>query len=281
MSEGRITRADLEWWLEFAATCEWTFATTYAKAAPHDYVVQDRTPGVTHNDIERAARVIHTFGVPGKYYSMTKIYLVSPDGKYRWWTEDRRFTDATLVNRGTTALSYGVQNAPSTTTERDSPYDEIAATWDAEHPPAPDESGRLKEALSTVRGKYPPHALDLGCGTGRVLDLGISVPTCYAAIDSSRAMLNTLVRKHPTVAAIYPMDVRDAIDTAVFAPGQFDWVFLDAAVELTAEQRSRVTEVARRAVIDVDGDSWTVHDVTEESTARTLAFADEMRRPHG
>ena len=33
----------------------------------------------------RASRVIATFGSPGKYYSMTKIYLVSPDGQFRWW----------------------------------------------------------------------------------------------------------------------------------------------------------------------------------------------------
>ena len=45
MTEGRITRADLDWWHEFAATREWTFAKTYAETAPHHYVVQDRTPG--------------------------------------------------------------------------------------------------------------------------------------------------------------------------------------------------------------------------------------------
>ena len=101
MTESRITTKDLDWWLDFAATCQWTFAKTYAQTAPHDYVVQWRTPGVTHDDIVRAARVICTFGTPGKYYSLTKIYLVSPDGRMRWWTEDRNFTDATLVNRAT------------------------------------------------------------------------------------------------------------------------------------------------------------------------------------
>ena len=58
MTQGRIKKADLDWWLEFAAAREWTFAKTYAQTAPHHYVVQDRTPGVTHDDMVRAARVI-------------------------------------------------------------------------------------------------------------------------------------------------------------------------------------------------------------------------------
>lgn len=51
--------------MEFAATRTWTFAKTYAEFAPHDYVVDGRTPDVFHEDLLRAARVIHTFGSPG------------------------------------------------------------------------------------------------------------------------------------------------------------------------------------------------------------------------
>ena len=82
------------------------------RTAPHHYVVENRTPGVTHEDMVRAARVINTFGQPGRYYSLTKIYFVSPRASYRWWTEDNHFTDTTLVNRATTELNYGIQNAP-------------------------------------------------------------------------------------------------------------------------------------------------------------------------
>ena len=57
-----ITRDDLNWWLELAPTLDWTFAKTYAETAPHDYVVEGRTDGITHDDMVRAARVIHTFG---------------------------------------------------------------------------------------------------------------------------------------------------------------------------------------------------------------------------
>ena len=266
VTECSIAQDDLDWWLEFAASREWTFAKTYAETAPHHYVVQGRTPDVTHEDMVRAARVIHTFGEPGKYYSLTKIYLVSPDGQHRWWTEDKHFTDTTLVNRATTTLNYGIQNAPSTVSGTNSSYDAIASTWDTDHPSVAGESEHVRRLLSSVRGAYPPHVLDVGCGTGRVLDLGLASPERYAGLDSSQAMLNLLVRKHPTVGAVYPMDVRQALLDRLFTPGQFDWVFLDSAVGLTGVEHAQVEQIARVAVVTVDGTEWTIRDVRDAST---------------
>lgn len=277
MTESRITKSDLDWWVKFAATREWTFAKTYAETAPHHYVVEGRTPGVTHADMVRAARVIQTFGSPGKYYSLTKNYLVSPDYQFRWWTEDNHFTDTTLVNRATTELFYGIQNAPSTVTGIESPYDEVATTWDVDHPIGSGESDHVKQLLADARGKYPPHVLDLGCGTGRVLDLGLASADRYAAVDSSQAMLNLLIRKHPKVAAVYPVDVRDALAAGTFTPGQFDWVFLDGAIELSAAQYTQLEQIARLAVIVVDGAEWTVRDVAENSLKRVRTESDLMR----
>jgi len=279
MTEDRITKRDLDWWLDFAATHEWTFAKTYAETAPHDYVVAGRTPGVTQDDMVRAARVIHTYGQPGKYYSLTKIYLVSANGNHRWWTEDSHFTDTTLVNRATTELFYGIQNAPETASGVGSQYDEVATTWDAEHPSAAGEAEQVQSLLSQVRGKYPPYVLDLGCGTGRVLDLGLAWPERYAAVDSCQAMLNVLVRKHPKVAAVYPVDVPQAVAAGTFTPGQFDWVFLDSAVALTAEQHSQVEQIARLAVITVDRDQWLLEDVSDASVQRNLAISAAMLAP--
>src|SRR5689334_1042704 len=277
MTESRITKSDLDWWVKFAATREWTFANTYVETAPHHYVVEGRTPGVTHEDMVRAARVIHTFGSPGKYYSLTKIYLVSPDGQFRWWTEDNHFTDTTLVNRATTELCYSIQNAPSTATGIESPNDEVATTWDVDHPIGSGESDHVKQLLADARGKYPPHVLDLGCGTGRVLDLGLASADRYAAVDSSQAMLNLLIRKHPKVAAVYPVDVRDALAAGTFTPGQFDWVFLDGAIELSAAQNTQLEQVARLIVILVDGAEWTVLDVAGNSLKRGRTESDLMR----
>ena len=74
---------DLHWWVDLAARLEWTFAKTYAESAPHSYVVHPRTKGLTPEDYVRAAHVIHTFGEPAKFYSMTSIYLISPDGRFK------------------------------------------------------------------------------------------------------------------------------------------------------------------------------------------------------
>ena len=71
-------------------------------------------------------------------------------------------------------------------------------------------------------------------------------------------MLNMLVRKHPTVAAVYPLDVRDALRRGLFTPGQFDWVFLDAAVALTDDERDQVERIARRATVVVGQGEWQV-----------------------
>ena len=217
--EGDITQQDLDWWLSFSASREWTFAKTYAESTPHCYIVEGRTSGVTHDDMVRASRVIHTFGQPGKYCSLTKIYLVSPDGRYRWWTEDGHFTDTTLLNRATTDFCYGIQNAPSTVSGVWTAFDAVATVWDAEHPAYHGEAADRSSLLSHVRGTYPPHVLDLGCGTGRVLDLGLATPDRYAGVDGSQAMLNMLVRKHPKVAAVYPMNVADALEAGTFGAG--------------------------------------------------------------
>ena len=274
MTQDLITQADLEWWLSRAAALEWTSAKTYAETAPHRYVVENRTPGVTHEDMVRAARVIHTFGQPGKYYSLTKIYLVSPDGKYRWWTEDRHFTDTTLVNRATNDLFYGIQNALSTNSGIETPFDGVATWWDAGHPVAEGEPDRVKQLLAGVRGTYPAHVLDIGCGTGRVLDLGLVAPERYAGVDSSQAMLNLRVRKHPKAAAVYPLDIREALRSGKFTPGQFDWVFVDASVEMSPAERRQVEHIARLALIDVAGNDWSVRDVSEQSVRRISALRE-------
>ncbi len=166
-----ITPSDLNWWLQAADQLEWTFAKAYATTAPHDYVVLGRCP-LSRGDIIRAAKVIHTFGQPGKYWDTTNIYLTSPDGRWKWWTMDPDLNPTTLVNRATTGLTYGVQDAPPTFNPEFTEYDAIAADYDATRDGSQDEMVRQR-ILDHFGGSQPASVLDVGCGTGALLDIGI------------------------------------------------------------------------------------------------------------
>ena len=107
------TPADLEWWLSLAPTLDWTWAKTYAKRAPHWYVVEGKTPGLDHDDFIRAGRVIRTFGEPGKFWRVTRLYLYTEDREHQFWvgwSRSPRDDDATLINRATTERTYGPQD---------------------------------------------------------------------------------------------------------------------------------------------------------------------------
>lgn len=224
MTQHLITQSDLEWWLTLAPKLEWIFARTYAESAPHSYVVDGRTQGMSRSDFERVARVIHTFGRPAKFYTMTSIFLTSPDGQLKWWTMDADVTETNLINQATTDRLYGVQNAPATDSGVETPFDAIATAYDQLHPTSGALASALREAFAALAGEYPPAVLDVGCGTGRVLDLQLTTPDRYAGVDPSTAMLNQLVRKHPAVGAVYPMRIERAVADGVFTPGQFEIV---------------------------------------------------------
>ena len=72
-----LQREELDWFLDLAPRLKWTFAKTMPDT-PHEYGVRGKT--LDEEDFVRAVRVIRTFGEPGKFYSMTNVYLVSPDG---------------------------------------------------------------------------------------------------------------------------------------------------------------------------------------------------------
>ena len=131
---------------------------------------------------------------------MTSIYLTSPDGRLKWWTMSADVTETTLINQATTERLYGVQNAPVTDSDVVTAYDAMATSYDAEHPTTDEVAEQIRSAVAALKGEHTPSILDVGCGTGRVLDLGLTTPDRYAGVDPSQPMLNQLVRKHPGVA---------------------------------------------------------------------------------
>ena len=251
-----ITQDDSNWWLETAVQQEWIWAKTYADTAPHSYIVEGRSPSLEHDDYVRAGRVIHTFGRPAKFYGMTSIYLASPDGRLKWWTMDADVRDTGLINQATTERLYGVQNAPTTESGIETQYDAVASSYDERHSTSDALATALRDAVASLAGEYPPAVLDIGCGTGRVLDLGLTRPDRYAGVDASTPMLNQFVRKHPGVGAIYPMRVEDVLTRALFTPGQFEVVTIvgEPSNELPAEIIIALQSIASRGVIVASGD---------------------------
>ncbi|MGO1393332.1 methyltransferase domain-containing protein [Agrococcus casei] len=219
-----ITHEDLTWWIELAPTLDWTFATRYAEGAPHEYVVSGRTAGMTKPDYMRAASVIRTFGQPAKFYKSTNIYLTSPDGQHKWWGMDRAVENSTIINRCRPWHEYGAQNAPRTASEVTTDYDAVATEWDALHSATQEERDVYVSVIRDLLGERPRRILDIGCGTGLSLDIGLSDAVHFTGADPSRAMLNELVLKHPHTAALHPMRFETALERHAFDGTKFDAV---------------------------------------------------------
>jgi len=217
---------------------------------------------MTKDDYVRAARVIHTFGRPAKFYGMTSIYLTSPDRRMKWWTMDSEVTETNLINQASTDRLYGVQNAPSTDSGVETPYDSRATTYDQLHPASEEMARTVRGAVASLSGDFPPAVLDVGCGTGRVLDLGVTTPDRCVGVDPSQPMLNHLVRKYPNVGAVYPMRIEQALAGRLFTPGQFEIVtaLLSDVDQLDDDTITELAEIASRGLIVARGDEVTVVD---------------------
>lgn len=220
----RITTDDLKWWLERIHELDWTFAVTYAERAPHEYVAAGRTPGFTAEDSQRVARIIRTFGQPGKFYSTTRIYLEDGRGWKYWDMAGDDLSVSNIINRGRVEHVYGVQTAPRTRSGVPSTCDEIATWWDSHYGASEEERRGIREIVRGLGDFRKRRVLDIGCGTGLALDLGITEPERYVGIDPSQGMLNALVFKHPYVAGVHPMTFGDAIERRVLGGTRFDLV---------------------------------------------------------
>jgi hypothetical protein len=219
-----ITTDDLEWWLERIHELDWVFAVTYAEGAPHEYVNAGRTPGFTAEDCVRAARVIRTFGQPMKFYSTTRIYLTDAQGWKYWDMAGADVRESGIINRGRVEHVYGVQTAPRTVSGVASAYDSVATEWDRVLGATPTERTQLTELIGSLGDFTRKRVLDIGCGTGLPLDLGITQSVRYVGIDPSQGMLNALVQKHPHLTAVHAMTFGQALERRVLGGTRFDLV---------------------------------------------------------
>lgn len=270
-----ITKNDLRWWLGLEAELDWQFATTYAASAPHEYVVAGRTPGLTADDVARAAHVIRTYGEPMKFYKDTRIYLVTPSGWKHWDMQGPTIDDSrvTLINRGRVEHFYGVQNMPRTASDVQSDYDGLATTWDRQHGMTADERSATAQLVGSVFGSKLGRTLDIGCGTGLPLDLGLVDPVHYVGVDPSTAMLNALVMKHPIIAGVHPMTYAEAERRRVLCGTVFDTV-LAVGGSASYLAPSEIEMLRARA----KGDALLMHfnpDASQTASGLDLSRAEE------
>jgi hypothetical protein len=85
----------------FVDDVSWTFAKTYAKTWPHEYIVKER---VDADLFLHLVRHIREYGYPGAFYQKPITYF-DEDGKV-YWTMGAPIEETTIVNRCTKEQSY-------------------------------------------------------------------------------------------------------------------------------------------------------------------------------
>lgn len=275
-----ITKTDLNWWLDLEPQLDWQFATTYADGAPHEYVTSTRTPGLEPADLVRAGHVIRTFGQPMKFFKWTRIYLTTPMG-WKHWTMSADLTETNLVNRGRVEHVYGPQNAPRTSSGAESAWDAIATTYDETGGMTPDEAALTTEFIRDAFGERLWRTLDIGCGTGWLLDVGLAESVRYVGVDPSTAMLNTLVAKHHVLQSIHPMTFGDALERRVLCGSRFDTVLAlgGSASYITPAELFAAEKRAKRGALFMHyalGEEPVTRDLNQEASAESLEAVTEM-----
>ena len=151
---------------------------------PHFYTVRD-----TWEDDDLftyCATVIQREGTVTPYrnpkYRSTTHYRQLPLDGYSYWTMGWPPEQTTVINR---------KRKPYET-----PYDEFALVYDEAYsePVNRRQDAEVRDCLGDLTGLS---VLDIGCGTGLLLDLAPVAPELYRGIDPSEGMLREFAAKHP------------------------------------------------------------------------------------
>lgn len=242
-----VEQADLQWWLQLAPTLNWRFART--SDFPHSYIVKGKD--LSDNNFQQAVRVIRTFGQPSRFFQWTHLYLINDNTK--WWTMGAPVEETTIINTAMVEESFGQQDAPRTETGAFTVYDQIATEYDGLYT-SPEDLAENLLVRSIIRehfGASAPDTLDVGCGTGLLLDLGVVSTRLYTGIDPSRGMLNQLVAKHPRVAEIRPGTAAEVLPEYVAKGRHFDLVcaLFGAASYMTPDDWQMMLDLSRNLTV--------------------------------
>lgn len=158
--------------------CEWKWAKTFL-TVPHEYIVRHQSALTDREfvDFVQAQRNYGTYQQWGRY-NFPYLFI---DG-YKFWTMGDPIEKTTVMNR---QKLFGE-------------YDQIASKYETlfKDNASLEQNQKIADMLYGIDGSI----LDLGCGTGLLLELIDITPDRYRGIDPSREMLNIFRMKHPEFA---------------------------------------------------------------------------------
>lgn len=144
--------------------------------SPHEYVVKGKLSEDDQKMFERFVLFIREHGTP-KRYKKSKYIHFDHEG-WSYWTMGAPLDQTIIINRH--RLSFYDLAADS--------YDEIFSDVDSQI-----ENMRVLEMFEQyLAGKV----LDIGCGTGLLLDVTPHSRISYLGVDPSEKMLDRLIEKH-------------------------------------------------------------------------------------
>jgi hypothetical protein len=76
---------------------KWTYANTYAKICPHEYIVKDKIDKGHWDSFAELVRYIREKGFTANYISMSREYYILDDHYY--WTMGAPVEDTSILNR--------------------------------------------------------------------------------------------------------------------------------------------------------------------------------------
>ena len=82
----------------------WTFAKTYAKTAPHEYLIYDKLDSENQKEYLWFANCIKKDGVDGKFYNAVLRYFYF--GKHKYWLGNTDSRKDGVLNRDNKSEQY-------------------------------------------------------------------------------------------------------------------------------------------------------------------------------
>ena len=96
MNNLKLSKDNLRRFKNFIQESAWVFAKTYAKKAPHYYVVKDT---LNHKEFEWVTAFIRENGVKRRFWNKEFIYFYIPNDGFKYWTYGDPIEKTEVINK--------------------------------------------------------------------------------------------------------------------------------------------------------------------------------------